>query len=190
MKNLILLILLFSPILAFSQVTWGTKGGANITTLGDFSSGYNPMLRLHAGFLYQQRLEEQYGLSIEIQYSMQGASSATISRQYLAYNYINLPVLLKIYFREEVFAEIGPQFGYLLFATLHDDGLKQLVTDTIRRFDLAALVGVGKETDFGNYGARAGVGITNTSGGLIVNNIVFRNLLLQFYVGFTLGQLK
>jgi len=190
MKKIILVILLISPELAFSQITWGTKAGANVTTLGDFNSGLNPLLRLHAGFYYKQRLEEQYGLSIEIQYSMQGASSATINQQYLAYNYLNLPLLLTFYFSDNVFVEIGPQFGYLLYAVTHNGDIKQSITDSLKRFDLAALIGVGKETSFGNYGARAIYGLTNTSGAPVGTDFVFRNLLLQLYVGVTLGQLN
>ena len=98
--------------------------------------------------------------------------------------------MLKFYNANDVYFEIGPQFGYLLYANFYDDGFTQSVTENVKKFDFTGLVGAGKETDFGNYGARAGFGFTNTSGGSVGNEIVFRNLLLQIYVAYTLGQLK
>ena len=190
MKKLLIFALFLIPFLGHTQITWGIKGGANITTLGGFNSGNAPQLRVHGGVYYQQRLEQQYGISVELHYSMQGARAANISRRYLAYNYLNLPVLLKFYNVNDVYFEIGPQFGYLLYANFHDDGFTQSVTDNVKRFDFTGLIGAGKETDFGNYGARAGFGFTNTSGGSVGNEVVFRNLLLQIYVAYTLGQLK
>ncbi len=190
MKKLLFIILLISPFISKGQITWGAKGGLNITTLGQFGSGNSPQLRMHAGFYYQQRVEQRFGLIAELHYSMQGARAANISRRFLAYNYLNLPILIKFYNSNDVYFEIGPQFGYLLFANLHDDGFTQSVTDQVKRFDFTGLIGGGKDTDFGNYGARAGVGFTNTSGGSVGNAVVFRNIFLQLYVGFTLGQLN
>jgi len=190
MKKTLITGLLLFPFFAFSQITWGAKGGANITTLGDFGSGNSPQLRMHAGFYYQQRVEQRFGLIAELHYSMQGARATNISRRYLGYNYLNLPLLIKFYNINDVYFEIGPQFGYLLFANLHDDGFTQSVTDQVKRFDFTGLIGGGKETDFGHYGARAGFGFTNTSGGSVGNAVVFRNIFLQLYVGFTLGQLN
>ncbi len=190
MKKLLIISLLLAPLFSFGQITWGAKGGTNITTLGEFNSGNSPQLRLHAGFYYQQRLEQQFGIVAELQYSMQGARAANISRRYLAYNYLNLPVLIKFYNINDVYFEIGPQFGYLLSAKFHDDGFTENVKANVKNFDFTGLIGGGKDTDFGNYGARAGFGFTNTSGGSVGNAVVFRNIFLQFYVGFTLGQLN
>ncbi len=190
MKNILLALILLAPLYSFGQITWGAKGGANITTLGKFGSGNTPQLRMHAGFYYQQRVEQRFGLVAELHYSMQGARAANISRRYLAYNYLNLPLLIKFYNQNDVYFEIGPQLGYLLFANLHDDGFTQSITSQVKRFDFTGLIGGGKDTDFGNYGVRAGVGFTNTSGGSVGNAVVFRNIFLQLYVGFTLGQLN
>lgn len=190
MKKILIVLLLIFPFYSFSQISWGAKGGANITTLGEFGSGNTPQLRIHAGFYYQQRLEQRFGLIAELHYSMQGARTANISRRFLAYNYLNLPLLIKFYNQNDVYFEIGPQFGYLLFANLHDDGFTESVTDNVKRFDFAGLLGGGKDADFGHYGIRAGVGFTNTSGGSVGNAVVFRNIFLQLYVGFTLGQLN
>lgn len=190
MKKLILICFIVFPSVVFAQITWGVKGGANATTLGDFSSIYAPQLRLHAGVYYQQRLEQQYGLSAELQFSMQGARAKYVSRQFLAYNYALLPILLKFYFANDLYTEIGPQFGYLLTAKFHDDGLVDNISDDVKRFDFSALIGVGREVDFGNFGARFGFGLTNTSGASVGSDTVFRNLLLQIYVAYRVKTLE
>ncbi len=190
MKKLLFISLLLAPLYSFSQITWGVKGGANITTLGDFNSENSPQLRMHAGVFYQQRLEQRFGLIAELHFSMQGARATNINKRYLAYNYLNLPLLIKFYNSNDVYFEIGPQFGYLLSAKFHDDGDVRDDTDVVKKFDFTGLIGAGKDTDWGNYGARAGFGFTNTSGGSIGNEVVFRNLLLQLYVSFMLGQLN
>lgn len=190
MKKLILICFIVFPSVVSAQITWGIKGGANATTLGDFSSAYAPQLRLHAGFYYQQRLEQQYGLTAELLFSMQGARSKNISRQYLGYNYALMPILMKFYFVNDMYAEVGPQFGYLLFANFHDDGYVENITENVKRFDFSALIGVGKEVDFGNFGARFGLGLTNASGASVGSDTVFRNLLLQIYVAYRVKTLE
>ncbi|MCF6360479.1 MAG: PorT family protein [Cyclobacteriaceae bacterium] len=190
MKKLVFVVMFLFPLLAFSQITWGAKGGANITTLGGFDSGNSPQLRAHAGFYYQQRVEQRFGVIAELHYSMQGARATNISRRYLAYNYLNVPFLVKFYNSNDVYFEIGPQFGYLLSANFYDDGFKQNVVDNVKRFDFTGLIGGGKDTDFGHYGVRGGFGFTNTSGGSVGNAVVFRNIFLQLYVGLTIGQLS
>ena len=190
MKKPILTALLLFPLIAFGQITWGAKGGANMSTIGGLNSISSTILRFHAGLYYQQRLEEQYGLAVELQYSMQGARSSTIQGTYMSYNYLNLPVLFKIYFQQEIYFETGVQLGYLLASHIHDNGNKFPNLDAGKKFDITFLAGVGKVTNFGNYGARAGVGLTNTNGAPGIFNVVSRNLLFQIYVAFTLGQLN
>lgn len=190
MKKIALIGIVLIPSLVYGQITWGVKGGANATTLGEFNSAYGPQLRFHAGLYYQQRLEQQYGLVVELQYSMQGARAKFISNQFLAYNYALMPVLMKFYFANDAYVETGPQFGYLLSAKFHDAGYVESKTDELKRFDFSALVGLGREVDFGNFGARFGYGLTNTSGASVGSDTVFRNLLLQIYVAYTVKELK
>lgn len=172
------------------QITWGVKGGANISTLGEFNVAYGPQLRFHAGLYYQQRLDAQYALAAELHFSMQGARSKVISDRYLIYNYANLPIVMKFYFANDIYAEVGPQFGYLINAKAHDNGFTDTITDEVKKFDLTVLAGAGKEMGFGNLGARFGLGLTNTSGATVGSNTVFRNLLLQIYVAYRVKTLE
>ena len=175
--------------LTYAQVDWGAKGGLNVSTLSLNSGVYKPRMGYHAGLYYRQRIEQQYGLQLELQYSLQGARDATIDDRTLNYNYLHLPILLKFYFAQDVFLSVGPQVSYLLKAQTKEEGFKEDITDGVRRWDLALLIGMGKDADFGNFGARFAWGAFNTSGGSVGSNVVYRNLLLQFYVGIKIQDL-
>lgn len=191
MKKVYLICLIsISSLAASGQIYLGGKGGLNVSTLSLSSGVYNPRLGYHAGLYYMQRIEEQYGLQLELQYSLQGARDATIQDRRLAYNYLHLPVLVKFYFDNDIFLSVGPQLSYLLKANSVEEGFKQDITSNVRSFDLSILVGTGKETDFGNFGLRFGWGALNTSGGSVGNSVVFRNLLMQLYVGFKIKDLE
>lgn len=183
----VLLLLSFSTQ---AQIAWGVKGGINVSTLGSNSSVYTPRLGYHAGFFYKQRLEPQYGLQFELLYSLQGARDASISNRRLSYNYLHLPLLIKFYFRQNGYFSIGPQVSYLLKANSVEEGYRDNITDGLRKWDISVMVGLGKEVEWGNFGARFGWGALNTSGGSVNSGVVFRNLLLQFYVGFNLQNLN
>jgi hypothetical protein len=182
----LLLLLSFST---HGQVAWGIKGGLNVSTLGTNSNVYTPRLAYHTGIYYRQRLEQQYGLQFELQYSQQGARDATIFNRRLSYNYLHLPILMKFYLAQDAFIAVGPQVSYLLKANSVEEGFKQDITEGLRKWDLSVVVGLGKEGDFGNYGFRFGWGVFNTSGASVgTSSLVFRNLLLQLYVGFKLQE--
>ena len=178
-----------SMSMAYAQIDWGAKAGLNVASLSFNSGVYSPRMGYHAGLYYKQRIEEQYGLQIELQYYLQGARDATIDERKLSYNYLHLPMLLKFYFAEDVFLSVGPQVSYLLKAQTNEEGFKEDITSGLRKWDLSILLGMGKEVDFGNFGARFGWGAFNTSGGSVGSSVVYRNLLLQFYIGFNIQNL-
>lgn len=191
MKKIFLLTLFITGSLAASAQTYfGGKAGINVATLSLTSRVYNPRLAYHAGFYYMQKIEEQYGLQFELQYSLQGARDASIQNRRISYHYLHVPALVKFYFDNEVFLSVGPQLSYLMKAKSVEEGFKEDVTSNVKMFDLSMLVGTGKETDFGNFGLRFGWGFFNTSGGSVGNTTVFRNLLMQIYVGFKIKDLE
>lgn len=188
-KTLFLGIFFIMSGSSFGQTIWGAKGGLNVSTLGTNSNTYTPRLSYHAGLYYMQRLEQQYGLQFELQYSQQGARDATINNRRLSYNYLHLPILMKFYMPHDTYIGVGPQVSYLMKANSVEEGFKGDITDGLRRWDISMMVGFGKESDFGNYGFRFGWGLLNTSGtSLGTSSLIFRNLLLQLYVGIKLQE--
>ena len=95
--------------------------------------------------------------------------------------------MLKLYFKEAVFAEVGPQVGYLLGAKYKELGFEDDRSSVVQNLDLLGLIGFGHEQDSGlTLGLRFGVGFLNTSGASVGNSVVFRNLVLQANVAIPL----
>ena len=190
MRYFIVLLFVFTfSFSATAQILLGAKGGLNVTTLST-SSQYKPRLGYHAGLYYSQHLETQYGWQIELQYSLQGARDAATTNGRLSYHYLAMPLLLKLYFKEAVFAEVGPQVGYLIGAKYKEQGFEDDRSAGVQKWDLLGLIGFGHDTDSGTtLGLRFGIGFLNTSGGSVGNSVVFRNLVLQAHIGFKLKDL-
>jgi Outer membrane protein beta-barrel domain len=187
-KKILPIILVFASFQVPAQTLWGLKGGANVSTLGS-TGQYKPRLGYHLGAFYSQHIEDQYGWQIGLQYSLQGARDAANTNGRLAYHYINMPLVMKFYFSESTFAEVGPQISYLLSAKYSETGFKDDRTDGVQRWDFSGLIGLGHETDSGaSMGLRFGFGFINTSGASVGNSVVFRNLLFQAYIGLKLKE--
>ena len=189
-KILIIIGLIITSHFSNAQILLGVKGGLNISTLST-SSLYKPRLGYHAGIFYSQHLEDQYGWQIGLQYSLQGARDAATSNGRLAYHYFAVPLVLKLYFKETVYAEVGPQVSYLLGAKYREEGYVDDRSSGVRKWDFLGIIGFGHETESGiNMGLRFGIGFLNTSGASVGNSVVFRNLLLQAHIGFKLTDLN
>ena len=190
LKQILPIIFIIASLHASGQIVWGLKGGANVSTLGN-SEQYKARLGYHIGTFYSQHIEDQYGWQIGLQYSLQGARDAGNDNGRLNYHYLSVPLVMKFYFAESTFAEVGPQVAYLLSANYSEIGYKDDRTDSVDRWDFLGLVGIGHETDSGaSMGLRFIVGFLNTSGGSVGNAIVFRNLLFQAYVGIKLKRFE
>ena len=186
----LILFLTIGAVSTKAQILFGAKGGLNITSLST-SPEIKPRLGYHAGLFYSQHLETQYGWQIELQYSLQGARDAAATNGRLAYHYLAMPLLLKLYFKENIFAEVGPQVGYLLGAQYREQGFKQDRSEGLRKWDFLGMVGFGHDRDSGTtLGLRFGIGFMNTSGASVGNSVVFRNLVLQAHVGFKIKEIE
>ena len=164
LRNTVFAILIFASTQIEAQVVLGLKGGLNVTTLGT-SSTYQPRLAYHIGGYYSQHIEEQYGVLIGLQYSLQGARVMNGANGRLSYHYLSLPILMKLYFAESLYAEVGPQVAYLMNAKYIETGFKEDKTNSLKRWDFLGMVGFGHETDSGgNMGSRLGIGFINPAG--------------------------
>jgi len=191
MKRLGFLFLIFWGSAVNAQTVWGLKSGLNVSTLGKDNSIYEAKLGFHAGVYYLQRIEQQYGIQLGLQYSLQGARDSRINKRSQSYNYIHLPFLIRFYLSDNAFVEVGPQASYLLLGNSLDEGIKTNITNDLKRWDFSALVGIGYDTSFGGTaGLRFGWGFVNTSGSTTSGDIVFRNILIQLYLGFKIKEVE
>lgn len=114
---------------ASAQLSYGLKGGMNLTTLTQVrhtDAEFKPSF--YIGGFAEYRFNDFLAISPELVYSRQGYKYS-ISNAYVdsgdgqyRLNYINIPVLAKIYvIGERLSLDLGPQFGFLATAKLKLD---------------------------------------------------------------------
>jgi hypothetical protein len=118
MKRLFLVLCAVgSFITSNSQIRYGIKAGYNSSDLYFSGAGSISNVKSKSGFnagVYSAfPLSKSLSIQPEIQYSEQGARYKD-SAVNVNYNYLNVPVLAKYQLASGIFAESGPQIGFLL----------------------------------------------------------------------------
>ncbi len=176
MKRLLLLgfaVLLIGSAKA-QELSYGPKAGFNITNVSNWEQ--NNKFSFHLGAFAEYRLSEFVGLQGELLYSRQGAADG--STKYRV-NYLNLPVIAKLYVLENLSVDLGPQFGIALNGNVKaKSGNTKTKTKilNLNTIDVSWAMGVSYELDMGLiFSARYNLGLTNVvSGGDNNKNHVFQ----------------
>lgn len=190
MKKLILIfsLILFTgtSIKAQESVMFGAKGGINLANMtSDSFSDNNSMTGIHLGLLAEIPLSNRFSIQPEILYSTQGTSADVImlgsGPKNVEYklDYIQLPVLAKIYFTESISIETGPSFNFLVNEEI--DGEK---TDYGSNFEFGGAIGVSYKFIGGFFiDGRYIIGFTDA---LNKENYTdsYKNSVFQFGIGF------
>lgn len=107
------------------DISFGLKGGLNVSTLGGDVDNVDPKIGAHIGGLVEIKLTNRFAIQPEILLSLQGAKSEyTESSPNYYYNeesklnltYLNFPVMAKFYVLPNLSLEAGPQLGILVSA--------------------------------------------------------------------------
>lgn len=180
-KTLLTLSFVFISAIAFSQAKLeiGIKAGANFanTNVTDAES----ITALHGGAYGLIKLAN-IGIQPEILWSKQGNSFSGGSEINL--NYVNIPVMLKIYLPAGLNLQAGPQFGMLLKAE-DEDGVD--IKDGIKGSDISAAMGAGWDAPFGlQFSARYVLGLSDINDGL---GTEVKNRTFQLSIGYSLFKL-
>ncbi|KAA5825075.1 PorT family protein [Algibacter amylolyticus] len=164
----------------------GIKLGYNLAAVsfdGETETGQRHSFQ--GGFYSESFLNQAVALQIELLYSQQGYElkddGGTFTQKL---DYINLPLMLKIYPINSFFLEAGPQVGYAISHKEEFDSSFGFFDTTQEfepnSFDYGVNVGAGFKTDSGfNIGARYTHGL-----GEIYEDNSPQNRVLQFYLGF------
>lgn len=159
MKNLILTfsLILFtvSTVKAQEYVVFGAKGGINLFNMSsDNFSDTSLQTGLHIGLLAEIPLLNRFSLQPEILYSTQGTEADVIMigsgprlTKYTL-DYIQVPVLAKMYLTESLSIEAGPSFNFLV--NEKTDGEE---TDFGSSFELGAALGASYKFRGGFFGS-------------------------------------
>lgn len=169
-----------------SKSNGGLKAGYNLASVqydGEAETGQRS--GFHVGLYGESYFTEFAAIQIEVMYSQQGyeiETDAGIFTQKL--NYINLPLLLKLYPVSTFYLEAGPQIGYAISHKETYDANFNLF-DTSQEFepnnfDYGVNFGAGFKTESGvTLGARYHLGL-----GDVYDEGEPKNRVWQFSVGF------
>jgi len=157
------------------EVRLGAKGGVNFSSFsGDgFDAFDDPEGRtsFHIGAFAEIPLSERFSIQPEVLYSGQGFD--LISREgaddtEVQLDYINVPVMAKVYIVEGLYAEAGPQIGFNVKSEIDSDpddvdsGDVTIDEDVINDVDFSVGVGAGYQFNNGLFlNARYNFGLTD-----------------------------
>lgn len=167
----------------------GIKAGLNMATLGGDASGISTRVGFHIGLYADLKADDNFHLQPELIYSSQGAKSNS-SNEVAMYNYLNIPLIIKVYAVEGLHFDFGPQFGVLTGAEVKlNGGQKVDVKDALNSFDLSFGLGMGYNMNEIDLNLRYNLGVTTT-----VNEPdnpredSFSNQVFQISIGFAISK--
>ncbi len=149
MKKLLLSLILIVSTISYAQITYGAKGGLNITNLKDIHGDSGSRYGFHVGGFATIPLSQnnQFYFQPEVLYSQQGEKNTGNDYDELyQLDYINVPLLFKPYFSEqdtEFYGIIGPQVGFLINDNIKNKANTGYQDDEYNSIDVGALLGVG-----------------------------------------------
>ena len=207
MKNLFLvtLVTLFSATTIYAQsddstTQFGVKGGVNLSTVrGDDIGKKNELTSFHLGLFMEIPISERFSFQPEVLYSGQGYNmtdnNAFIGEVDYKLDYIQVPLMAKVYIIKGFYAEAGPQFGFKVkeeidFKSGSDDNdiIINSEDSQIKGFDTSLALGTGYKFDNGlSLSARYTHGLTSIfkDDAPLIGNADVKNSVWQFGVGFS-----
>lgn len=165
----------------------GLKGGINVSNfIGDIKDN-TFRTSIHLGIFSEIMVSDKFSIQPELLYSGQGFSGrSTPGFSRSKYDYINLPILAKIYIAEKISIEAGPQIGFLVSAkerTTNDN----ITIQNQKTVDFG--LNLGFAYDFKNgvfFQTRYNLGLSNVNAGPNENAVKYTNSVVQLSVGFKL----
>lgn len=193
-KAFVLVIIAFTGMQLSAQETtkkdgdFGIKGGLNYSTVtkGDFDEGPDPRTSFHIGFFGEIPLiDNVFSIQPEFIYSRQGFENnfTFLGNNYKTtykIDYINMPILAKIYLGKTLSIEAGPQFGLKINENIETNNSSAESND-VKAFDTALAAGVSL-----NFEGMFISGRYTYSLNEVVENSNAKNSVFQIGIGFKL----
>lgn len=184
--NLVVLAILFSTSAMFAQAQFsvGIKGGLNFAKFDatQFGESVKGKTGFHGGAFALIKLSK-IGIQPELIFSQQGSKVRFASGEGEGnFDYINIPVMLKLYTVAGINLQLGPQFGFLSKAEVDGDNVK----DSFKGSDLSLGIGAGWDLPFGlTIDARYNLGLSKIEDNDPAYEAV-KNQVLQVSLGYKL----
>ena len=178
MKKILILICIVSFIglankaQAQAQVALGLKGGLNFAKLDE--SGLDNKTGIHAGAFLLIKASK-IGIQPEITFKTE-------------IDYVNIPIILKLYTIAGINLQIGPQFGFVSSAKSEIPAVGSITTtdikDSVKGTDFSLGLGVGWDLPFGlTIDGRYNLGLSKVNDDTSFSSDV-KNQVVQVSVGY------
>lgn len=177
--------------------TFAPKLGLNLTNMTNSEGNLKPGLNL--GVTAEYRFTDVFAIEPGLFYSMQGTKIPTLRDSESGYklkakfknDYLNIPVLAKIYVKDGWNVFLGPQLGFLVSSKLNgtagDATVSIKTSDYYKKVDFSLVFGAGYQFDRGllvSFHYNAGLCKTFKDNSDITDSRDnSRNQVLQFNVG-------
>lgn len=179
---------------AYSQaeVAIGIKGGLNFATLNvsqSAATNYNNRTGYHFGAFALFKFGK-IGLQPELLYSKQGTKYTVSTQDWDAnFDYINIPIILKLYTVAGINLQLGPQIGFLSTAQAKSTVNGVSTTTDLKSFynnnDISLAMGLGWDLPFGlSIEGRYNLGLKEIQDG--ANTSPTKNQVIQISAGYKL----
>ena len=179
------------------SISIGLKGGlnfANISVSQSAGENYNNRTGYHFGAFTLIKLSK-IGIQPEILFSKQG-STVSINGQDFNQNfdYVNIPVILKLYTVAGLNLQIGPQVGFLAGGTtetldIQANKISGNASDFIKSNDISVALGLGWDLPFGlSVDGRYNLGISDNNK-ISGSSSTVKNQVIQVSVGYKIFKL-
>ncbi len=173
--------------------SFGIKGGVNFATVTGSDNFDSPDSRtsFHVGALAEMPITDMFSIQAEALYSGQGAKldfkGPDGDKAEIQLDYINVPILAKLYVTKGLSFEVGPQFSFLVneefdsnpFSDGGDTNLENTPFEA-EEFDFGVAGGLTFQTEMGLFATgRYTYGLTE-----IYKDSDLRNSVFQLGVGY------
>ncbi len=158
---------------SFAQTKFGVKAGVNFAKgTGDDFEGSDGRTGLVAGGFAKFQLSEKLAFQPELLYSAQGVKGSEyvedideIADYTMKFDYLNVPLMFKVYPTTGFSIQAGPQVGFLLSAKAKVEALgmdiEQDMKDEVKSLDFGLNFGIGYELPMGlGFDVRYNLGLS------------------------------
>lgn len=190
-KNVLLLLtFVVATTASFGQnVSFGVKGGLNFSNIDVKQPGatYESRSGWHGGAFMLMKFG-QVGIQPEVIFSKQGSSVkySTSKNVDSNFDYLNIPVIIKLYTVGGINLQVGPRFGFLTNEPeVKDPYTNEYIKNAYKKSDVSLALGVGWDTPIGlNLDFRYNLGLTEINDSASLN--AAKNQVWQVSAGFRL----
>ncbi len=186
------------------EVRLGAKAGVNFSNFGGDVEDSDMRTGFHIGGLVEIPFNERFSIQPEVLYTAQGAEfneSGSIGGVPYNYNvttkldYIQLPVMAKVYVVEGLALEAGPQVAFLVsdkyefdgdLGPFDDEGDGDLDENDLSSIDVSLGAGASYRLPMGLFfGARYNFGLGNVNDAADRDDYKIHNNVIQLSAGFS-----